>query len=304
VAIGWPPDPMAGPPCPVAWPPCPVFGERKRVLRRARLGTLAGMKPNKLRALLKEGKPTLGTHIHTTWPSIIEAIGASGAFDYVEFVAEYAPYTLHDLDNMARAAELYDLSLMLKLDQDSQQVVTQHAIGSGFHSILFVDVRTADDVRKCVRAVRPETPEDGGVHGVATRRITYMGYGGGQAYVQALRDVVIAVMIEKKSAVENLDEILSVPGIDMIQWGPSDYSMSVGHPGERGHPDVRAAEKKVFETCIQRGIPPRAEIGSPDDAKRFLDMGVRHFSIGTDIFVLYQWARQSGEAMRKLLENV
>ena len=259
------------------------------------------MRRNKLRELLKAGKPTLGTHIHSTWPSIIEAIGHTGQYDYVEFVAEYAPYTLHDLDNMCRAAELHDLSMMIKLDQDTQQVVAQHAIGSGFHSVLFVDVRSAEDVRRCVRAVRPETPEDGGLHGVATRRVTYMGYGGSRDYVQALRDIVVAVMIEKREAMEHLDEILSVPGIDMVQWGPADYSMSTGHAGERGNPEVRAAEKRVFETCLKLGIPPRAEIGSAEDARRFLDMGVRHFCLGTDISILYQALRRHGEGMRELL---
>jgi 4-hydroxy-2-oxoheptanedioate aldolase len=260
------------------------------------------MRRNKLRELLKAGKPTLGTHIHSTWPSVIEAIGHTGQYDYVEFVAEYAPYTLHDLDNMARAAELYDLSMMIKLDQDGQQLVAQHAIGSGFQSVLFVDVRSVEEARRCVAVVRPETPEDGGRHGVATRRMTYMGYGGSQEYVQALRDIVLVIMIEKREAVEHLDEILSVPGIDMVQWGPSDYSMSTGHAGERGHPAVREAEKRVFETCLARGIPPRAEIGSPDDAKRFLDMGVRHFCLGTDITILYQALRRHGEGMRELLK--
>jgi 4-hydroxy-2-oxoheptanedioate aldolase len=260
------------------------------------------VRPNKLRERLKAGQPTLGTHIHSTWPSVIEAIGHTGQYDYVEFVAEYAPYTLHDLDNMARAAELYDLTMMIKLDQSGQQRVAQHAIGSGFQSVLFVDVRSVEDAKHCVRVVRPETPEDGGLHGAATRRMTYMGYGGGQDYVQALRDVVVVVMIEKKEAVEQLDEILAVPGIDMIQWGPSDYSISTGHAGERGNPDVRAAEKKVFETCLAKGIPPRAEIGSPEDAKRFLDMGVRHFCLGTDISVLYQALRRHGEGMRELLK--
>jgi 2-keto-3-deoxy-L-rhamnonate aldolase RhmA len=259
------------------------------------------MKPNKIRELLSAGKPTLSTHIHSTWPSVVEAIALTGVYDYIEFVAEYAPYTLHDLDNMARAAELHNTSLMLKPDQASQQLVSQHAIGSGFHSILFVDIRSPEDAERAVRIVKPETPEDGGVHGVATRRITYMGYGGGQPYVQALRDVVVAVMIEKKAAVERLDEILAVPGIDMVQWGPSDYSMSTGHAGERGNPEVRAAEKKVFETCIARGIRPRAEIGSAEDAKRYLDMGVKDFSIGTDLAVLYAAMKRMGDQMRELL---
>ena len=65
------------------------------------------MRPNKLREKLNAGEPTLGTHIHTTWPSIVEAIGHTGEYDYVEFVAEYGPFDLHDLDNLARAAELW-----------------------------------------------------------------------------------------------------------------------------------------------------------------------------------------------------
>ena len=78
---------------------------------------------------------------------MVEAIALTGAYDYVEFVAEYAPYTLHDLDNLARAAELHDVSMMIKPDQANQQLVAQHAIGSGFHSVLFVDIRSADTAR-------------------------------------------------------------------------------------------------------------------------------------------------------------
>jgi len=132
------------------------------------------MRPNKLKELLKANKPTLATHIHTTWPSVVEAIGHTGLYDYVEFVGEYGPYDLHDLDHMCRAADLYDMSMMLKVDQEPRGFLAQHAIGSGFHSILFADCRSAADVRECVRIVRPETPEDRGTYGVATRRFTYM----------------------------------------------------------------------------------------------------------------------------------
>ena len=70
--------------------------------------------------------------------------------------------------------------------------------------MLFSDCRSADEVRECVAIARPETPEDGGTYGVATRRFTYMGYGGSMDYVRALRDVVVVIMIEKDGAVQNL----------------------------------------------------------------------------------------------------
>jgi 4-hydroxy-2-oxoheptanedioate aldolase len=261
------------------------------------------MRTNKLRELLNADQPSIGTRVQNSWPSIVEAIGHTGMFDYVEFLAEYAPFDLYALDDFCRAAELYGMSSMIKIDQEPRGFLAQRGIGAGFQSVLFADCRSVEDVRQCVRIVRPETPEDGGIHGVGTRRFTFMGYGGSPEYVQALRDIVVAIMIEKRSAVEQLEEILSVEGVDMIQWGPSDYSMSIGRPGERSAPEVKAVERQVFETALKMGVPARAEIMSVDQAKYYLDMGVRHFSIGTDISVLYDWWKTNGENLRKVIED-
>jgi len=262
------------------------------------------MRPNKLRNLLKENKPSIATHIHTTWPSVVEAIGHTHMFDYVEFVAEYAPYDLYDFDNLCRAAELYDLGMMIKVDYEPKRFVAQRAIGAGFQSVLFADCHNVAEAKACISAVKPDTPEDAGEFGVGMRRHAYMGYGGSAEYVQALRDTVIVLMIEKKGAVEQLEEILALPGLDMIQWGGADYSMSVGRAGQRHSPEIQAVEKHVFETAVKMGIPPRAEINSPDEAKYYMDLGVRHFCIGTDIAVLYQWMKSNGEGLRKLVEGV
>ena len=261
------------------------------------------MRPNKLRSLLDAGQPTIGTRIHSTWPSIVEAIGHTHLFDYVEFLAEYAPFDLYALDNFCRAVELFDMSAMIKVDQEPRRFLAQLAIGAGFQSVLFADCRSVEDARECVRIVRPETPEDGGYYGAATRRFAYMKYGGGPDYVQALRDVVVVLMIEKKPAVDQLEEILSLGGIDMIQWGPSDYSMSIGRPGARGEPEVKAVERQVIETALRMGVPPRAEIGNVDQARYYLDLGVRHFNLSTDLSILYQWLSQNGESLRKVISD-
>ena len=261
------------------------------------------MRPNKLRKLLNDGLPTVGTHVHSNWPSVVELIGHTGMFDYVEFVSEYAPFDLESLDNFCRAVELFDMSAMIKIDQEPRSFVAQRGIGAGFQSVLYADCRSAEDARQCVRIARPETPEDGGIYGVGWRRFTYVGYEGSPEYVQALRDVVVVLMIEKQSAVEQLEEILSVEGIDMIQWGPADYSMSIGRPGEWNSPEVRATERRVVETALKMGVPPRAEIDSLDEAKYHLDMGVRHFCIGTDISILYDWWKINGDNLRKAISD-
>ena len=62
-----------------------------------------------------------------------------------------------------------------------------------------------------------------------------------------------------------------------------------------------AAKKKTFEVAIKMGVPPRAEIGSADETKEYLDMGVRHFSVGTDITILHGFWQREGEGIRKAL---
>lgn len=261
------------------------------------------MKTNILREKLNSGEPTVSTHILSAWPAVVEAIGHTGRYDYVEFVAEYGSFDLHDLDNLCRAAELHGMGSMIKVDQSHQGFLAQRGIGAGFSSVLFTDARSADDVRACVREAKPDTPEHRGLYGVATRRNSYMGYGGSQAYVESVADTVVAVMIEKKGAVDELEEILSIPGVDMVQWGGSDYSMSIGKAGQRDLPEVQAVRKKVFEMALDKGVQPRAEIATVGEAKQYLDMGVRHFSIGTDLTILHGWWKENGDELHRAISK-
>jgi 2-keto-3-deoxy-L-rhamnonate aldolase RhmA len=261
------------------------------------------MRRNRLRQLLDADQPSLGTHLLSSWPSITELVGLSEMFDYVEFVAEYAPYDLYALENLGRAVDLFDhMSAMMKIEQEPRTYLTVRAIGSGIQNVLFADPRTAEDVEECVRAVRAETPQSGGIHGVGMRRdVGFVLEAGSPKFVEALDDAVVALMIEKESAVENLESLLSVKGVDMVQFGPADYSNSIGLPGQWSHPRVKEAERHVIDTSLRMGIAPRAEIAHPDDAKPYLDVGVKHFCMGTDVSILFDWFKHNGQVMRETL---
>ena len=261
------------------------------------------LRKNRLRELLRNDQPSLGTHVLSAWPTITELVGQTGSWDYVEFVAEYAPWTLHDLDNLARAIELFpDFTGMIKIEQDTRGHLAMRAIGAGIQNVLFADIRTAEDARQCVRSARAEDPSQGGRHGVGMRRdVRTVLHGGTADWVQTLADVVIVLMIEKREAVENLDAILDVPGVDMVQFGPSDYAMSIGLPGQGAHQRVKDAEQFVIETAHARGIPARAEIRDTSGAAPYLKMGVRHFCVGWDVRILNDWFVAQGKAMQDVL---
>ena len=261
------------------------------------------MKRNRLRELLNEGKPTMGTHVLIPWPGIVEVIGHSGAFDYIEYVGEYSSFSLEQLDNFGRAVELFpNISAMMKVEEQTRGFIAQRAIDAGIQNVLFTDCRSAEDVRKCIRLVRPETPEAGGIHGTSMRRNAgYVLEGGSEAWVKAMNEVVIAIMIEKKGAVENLDEILSIRGVDMVQFGPNDYAISIGKPGQGASPEVQKAHRYMIEKALAKGVAPRVEIARFEQAKPFIEMGVRHFCIGWDIGVIFEWCRQQAAGMKELL---
>lgn len=261
------------------------------------------MKQNRLRLLLNEGKPTLGTHVISPWPGVVEIIGHSGMFDYVEYVGEYSPYSFEQMDNFGRAIELFpQMSSMMKVEEHARGFVAPRAIDSGIQNVLFTDCRTAEDVCACIATIRAETPEAGGNHGAGMRRnVGYILEGGSKAWAEAMNEVVIAIMIEKKTAMDNLDAILAVEGVDMLQFGPSDYSVSMGMPGQGRHPDIQADHRLMIEKSLAAGVHPRIEIGSFEQAQPWLDLGVRHFCIGWDIRTLFTWCKTQGAAMRELL---
>lgn len=260
------------------------------------------MRPNRFRELLDAGAPTLGTHLLSTWPTLVELVGSTGLYDYIEFTAEYAPFDLHELDNLGRALELAKLGGMMKVEQAQRMHQAMRAIGSGFQSILFADIRTVADAQECVRAVRAEAPGADGLHGVGMRRdVGTVLEGGSPAFVKALDDVVVALMLEKHQCIEDLDAILSVKGIDMVQFGPADYAMSIGLAGQWSHPKVKQAERLTIETALRKGIHPRVEIGDPAEAAPYQEMGVKHFCLGWDVGILHGWWQANGQQMRQRL---
>lgn len=260
------------------------------------------MRENHLRTALESDRPSLCTRVISPWPGMLEVIGQTDLFDYVEFAAEYGPFDLHDLDHLGRTAELADLAAMIKLDAEPRTFLAQRAMAAGIQNTLFADVRSVADAEEAVAAVRPPPDGKNGVR--MDRRSGYVGgYASIEEVVEWCEDAVVAIMVEKASTVENLDDILAVDGIDMVQFGSADYSLSIDKAGQRDDPEVTAAERKTIETALDRGIAPRVELSHPEQAEPYLEMGVRDFSIGTDVRIVYRWLQNQAGALADTLET-
>ena len=260
------------------------------------------MKENKIRQYLNEGKPIISTRLWSTDPVFYEAVGQTGMFEYVEFVAEYAAYDFKDFPNIVRACELNDLASMIKIDFQGRGLVAQKAVQAGFQSLMFVDHRTPEQVQESVNLIKPLTPGSTGVFGFPNGR-----YIGNQSHISApahakrLDEVVLCFMIEKADAVEAIDEICAVPGVDMIQFGPGDYSLSMGWDRAAKAAELKKIEEHCIEVALKHGVRPRCEIVNPSDAAWYIERGVKDFSLGDQMAKLKAFWNGQGKELRELV---
>jgi len=263
------------------------------------------MKENKIRQMLRDGKVSTSTRVWSTWPFYTEAIGATGNFSYIEFVGEYAPFTQLDLENICRAAELHNMGSMMKVDFQGRKYVAQKAVAAGFQAILFADHHTADEVRETIEAMKSDSPAGKGRYGVPSRRfIGTQPYLPQMKHAERLDDVVLAFMIEKKSSMDQIEEICSIEGVDMVQFGPSDYSMSLGRNSADIVDEWKAAERKMIETALRHGVKPRCEVLKPADLQYYIDLGVRDFSLGDEFKKLRELWVDDGAKMTEIVKDL
>jgi len=263
------------------------------------------MKTNKLRYLLDNNLPSTATRLWSTWPLYMELIGATGNFDYTEFVAEYAPFTQYDLENLARAAELHDMGSMIKVDFLCRGYVAQKAVASGFQAVLFTDCRNAQEVEESIRMMKSETPGSGGMFGFPNRRfIGTQNIMPQLDHAKRVDEIVLAFMIEKYDSMKNIEEICAVPGVDMVQFGPSDYSMSRGWNRSDHGDDIRAVEREMIKVALKHGVQPRCEISTVEAANYYIDLGVKHFCLGDQVAKLRSFWAEDGKRIREVADSL
>ncbi len=255
---------------------------------------------NLLRKKLEQDEPTVATRIWSTNPFITETIGVSGNFDYIEFAAEYAAFNQIDLENICRAAELYEMATIIKVDFQNRGYVAQKAMAAGFQGILFTDHETPDEVIESIRLTTPATPDCGGRFGYPMRRFI-----GAQSHVTPMthadrvKKIVRCFMIEKVSALDHIEEICAIPGVDMVQFGSGDWGMNQGFDRTERPEECKAAERKMIECALRHGVRPRCEIHGASEAEYYKNLGVKDFCLNDEMSCLRRFWNDEGKKLRQ-----
>jgi 4-hydroxy-2-oxoheptanedioate aldolase len=246
------------------------------------------LKPNRLKRKLAEGAAVHG--LLNSMPSalMVEMIGYAG-YDFAVLDMEHACVNPETLEHMLWAAECAGLPALVRVPGSGAggaggaactAAAITRVLDAGALGVVVPHVRTAEDARAAVQASRYHPLGQRGISGGRTTgfgAIPLIDY-----FEQANREIMVVAMIEDVQGVENIDAILSVPGIDMVLEGAIDLSQSLGYPGQAQHPQVQAAIGRVADACRERKVPFCAIPREGGQHGAWLARGVRAFLLGDD----------------------
>lgn len=208
------------------------------------------MQQNRVKRILAEGGLALGTHVGgIADPQIVEIIGLAG-FDAAFIDMEHTTYDLHDVQLAVMAAERVGITPIVRTPGFDPAFILR-LLDMGVQGIQVPHVSSAETARAAVRAVRYPPLGDRGM-AAGSRAAEFGRIALVDHMAQSNREIILACMIEDMEAVERIDEISAVDGVDLLAVGPSDLSRSLGVSGQPDHPRLVAAIDRVRE-AVKRG---------------------------------------------------
>ncbi|PRX28823.1 2-dehydro-3-deoxyglucarate aldolase [Paraburkholderia sp. BL18I3N2] len=237
--------------------------------------------PNSFRRAVRGGETLIGCWASLASPIVTELLGIVG-FDWMLLDAEHAPNDVLTLIPQLMALK-DSASAPVVRPPANDSVFIKRLLDSGFSNFLVPFVESADDAARAVAATR-YPPQ--GIRGVS---VSHRGnhYATVPDYFSLANDnVCVIVQIESRKAVDAIDEILAVDGVDAVFVGPSDLAAAYGQLGNANHPDVQAAIAHVFERAQAAGKPSGILAPVQADAERYISMGCRVVAVCADMGLL------------------
>ncbi len=231
------------------------------------------MKTNLMKRKLLAGQPAFGVSVMIPSPHIVEIVGKLG-FDWVLIDCEHGSISIESAELMAMAAEAAGATPIARPPMNSFEAIGQ-LMDRGMMGVQVPHVNTAADAQRAVEAVK--------YHPVGNRSLAAgvrsSSYGHGMSMSEYTEmsnaETLVCVQIEDAEAVDNVDEIVEVEGVDVFFVGPSDLSQSLGFPGRSDAQPVRNAMDHVFKTIAANGKVSGCA-GDVNATRRYLDQGVSY----------------------------
>ncbi|MGK9172140.1 2-keto-3-deoxy-L-rhamnonate aldolase [Yokenella regensburgei] len=233
---------------------------------------------NPFKAGLRKGETQIGLWLSST-SSYMAEIAATSGYDWLLIDGEHAPNTVQDLYHQLQAIAPYASQPVIRPVEGDRALIKQ-VLDIGARTLLIPMVDSAQQARDIVAATR-YPPE--GVRGVGAGVARAARWGRVERYMaRANEELCLLIQVESKLALENLDEILTVEGIDGVFIGPADLSASLGYPDNAGHPEVQRLIQDALKRIRAAGKAAGFLAVDPQMAHQALAWGANFVAVGVD----------------------
>jgi 2-keto-3-deoxy-L-rhamnonate aldolase RhmA len=242
---------------------------------------------NPVKQALAENQPVIGAVISTNSVEVAAHVATLG-FDFLWIEMEHAPITLEGLRHIVLATR-GTKTVPIARPPANELWMAKQVLDAGALGVIFPFTSTPDLARQAVAACRypPLGRRGSGATLAQLRWPAPEGY-----YDFADRNVLVIAMIEDAQAVDQIDAIATIPGLDVLFIGPSDLSFSLGLRGDQDHPRLQEAIAKIAVAARRHGKTLGRPARSADEVGQYLDRGFRFLMTSTDLELISLGARE------------
>ncbi len=254
---------------------------------------------NKMVEKLRAGELVVSAKLNITH-HIPATIAAMCGFDAVWVDMEHIPADYREINEVVLAAKAYGAETVVRVPRGCYSNMTR-PLEMDASAVMVPHVMDLEDAKYVARMTKfhpiGRRPIDGGY---TDGQYCMMNYG---EYIQYSNDQRLTIIqIEDKEALEVIDDIAQVPGIDMLFFGPADFAHSLGIPTDMKDPRVTEARRKVAETALKYG-KFAGTVGNPGNIKELYDMGFRYVNICADVAMFARQCREVMANYKKAMEG-
>jgi 4-hydroxy-2-oxoheptanedioate aldolase len=243
------------------------------------------MRQSRVRNKLRQNLPVLLTTLHLADPSVFELASLMG-FDCLWIDLEHHAHSLETVGNLMRAARV-GVSDIIARPAKGEFMRLGRLLEAGAQGIMYPRCDNAAEAAEVVKWAKFPPLGKRGCDG-GNPDMPYCSMPLGQYTKEANEQTFLVIQVEEQEAIDNVEEIAAVEGVDIIMLGPGDYSSLSGFPGDMEHPALFQAEKKIAAACRKAGKHWGRPAMSFAEAKRLVEMGARFVTYGSDLSLIKQ----------------
>jgi len=246
------------------------------------------MRPNTVKHALAEGKVQLGTGFGQLRSPEIPKLLAAAGFQWAFIDTEHGGFDLETVQDICRVSVMVGLSPIVRV-ADLQYSLVARALDCGAQGIIFPRVESPELLERAISWTKfPPVGIRG--YGLSLVNVDYEKLEFSQIIDHMNANTLVCMQIETKRALDIREELLAVPGIDVVMVGPADLSISLGVPGQFQHPKIVEAMEAIRDTCNRRGIAPGTQTRTASLARFWKERGMRFLGCNNDIGMLFERA--------------